>query len=244
MGKIVRDLECRIGSSCPRIEREVEGSWDIVGTHVPDPTLAPHERKIRVPDRALPELASLEIQDFGTWLQQNRRAPGDILRVQTLGAYEVESDGGDFAAYVQGLAGPSSPDREPFFQQLRDERARGMIWRDLTLVNGPLTDYQRYGFDWVCPDAVAAGQDIRVLDVAQMPQAGVLLRLGDFWVIEGEQVVLVRYDSEGHHLGEVAVEAQGAHGYIAAAEMAWSLGTPFTEWWAGHPEYRRVPRAA
>lgn len=244
MGKIVRDLECRIGSSCPRIEREVEGSWDIVGTHIPDPTLPSHERKIRVPDRAFPELGSLEIQDFGTWLQENRRAPGDILRIQTLDAYEVESDGGDFAAYVQGLAGPSSPDREPFFQQLRAERARGMIWRDLTLVNGPLTDYQRYGFDWVCSDAVAAGQDIRVLDLAQMPQAGVLLRLGDFWVIEEEQVVLVRYDTEGHHLGEVAVEAQGAHGYIAAAEMAWSLGTSFTEWWASHPEYRRVPRAA
>lgn len=58
MSKILRDMTCRIGSSCPRIEREVEGSWDIVGTHIPDPTLPPHERKIRVPDRVLPELTS------------------------------------------------------------------------------------------------------------------------------------------------------------------------------------------
>jgi hypothetical protein len=215
-----------------------------VGDLVPDDTLAPGEAKIRVPDRAFPELSDLEINDFGAWLAANRNAPGDILRIQTLPAYEVESDGGDFAAYVQGRPGPSSPDREPFFQQLEDERRQGMVWRDLTVVNGELTDYQRYGFDWVCPDAVAAGQDIRVLDVAQVPVAGTLLRLGDFWVIEGEQVVLVRYDQDYRHLGEVAVEAQSVHGYIAAAEMAWQLATPFTAWWAGQTGYRRVPRAA
>ncbi|MCW2900907.1 MAG: hypothetical protein JWO67_3172 [Streptosporangiaceae bacterium] len=248
MTKVLRDFSCRIGNTCPRIEQNVEGSYDIVGTNVPDGELPGHERKIRVPATMLPELAGLDIPDFNAWLEQHRKAPGDILRVQTLDSYEVESDGGDFAAYVQGRPGPTSPDREPFFQQLRDERAKGMTWRDLTVVNGPLTDYQRYGFDWVCEDAVAAGQDIRILDVAAQPAAAVLLRLGDFWVVEGDHVVLVQYDGENRHLGEVAVEDQAKHGYVAAAEMAWQLATPFATWWATaletHPEYRRTQRAA
>jgi hypothetical protein len=243
MVKILRDSQCRVGKTCPRIEK-VEGGFDIVGNTVPDPGIAGHESKVRVPDTLLPELTGLDIEDFEEWLAARRKAPGDMLRVQTLPAYEVVSDGGDFAAYVQGHPGPSSPEREPFFAELREERARGMIWRDLTVVNGPLTDYQRYGFDWVCPDAVEAGQDIRVLDVAVTPAGAALLRIGDFWVVEGDHVALVRYDEHGRHLGEVAVEAQSAHGYIAAAEMAWQLATPFSQWWENHPEYRRVPRAA
>lgn len=243
MKKIVlRDYECRIGSSCPEITR-AEGGYELVGKHIPDPSLPEDERRIFQPESMHPELARLEIEDFDAWLREHRKTPGDILRIQTLPAYEVESDGGDFAAYVQGLPGPSSPDREPFFAQLREERAKDMIWRDLTVVNGQLTDYQRYGFDWVCPDAVGAGQVIRVLDVAEVPAAAPLLRLGDFWVVEGEHVVLVRYDAQGRHLGEVEVEAQSRHGYIAAAEMAWALGTDFSKWWNDHPEYRRVPRA-
>jgi hypothetical protein len=231
-----------VGAVCPRIE-QVEGGFNIVGDYVDDQDVAPHERKVRVPNALLPELAHLDIPDWLTWLTDHRTAPSNTLHVQTLPSYEVVTDGGDFAAYVQGLPGPSSPDREPFFTQLREERAKGMVWRDLTVVNGPLTDYQRYGFDWVCADAVEAGQDIRVLDVAVTPAAAVLLRLGDFWVIEDE-VALVKYDDEYRFLGAVEVEAQGRHGYIAVAEMAWQLATPFTQWWAAHPEYRRVPRAA
>ncbi|MGH3857431.1 MAG: DUF6879 family protein [Pseudonocardiaceae bacterium] len=242
MTKVLR-TECRIGTSCPQIE-QTDGSYDIVGTNIPDATLPSHERKVRVPKTLLPELGALDIPDFAAWLEQHRKAPGDMLRVQTLDAYEVASDGGDFAGYLNGAPEPTSPDREPFFQQLRDERATGMIWRDLTVVNGPLTDYQRYGFEWVCPDAAKAGQDIRVLDVAEVPAAAVLRRIGDFWVVEGQHVVLVRYDHEDHHLGEVAVEDSSAHGYVAAAEMAWQLATPFTTWWAAHPEYRRGSRAA
>jgi hypothetical protein len=118
-----------------------------------------------------------------------------------------------------------------------------MIWRDLTVIDGPLTDYQRYGFEWVCEDAVAAGQDIRILDIAEVPATSILPRTGDFWVVEGEHVALVRYDTDGRHLGEVAVDNSCAHGYVAAAEIAWQLATPFTEWWTAHPEHRRASRA-
>ncbi len=99
-----------------------------MGTDIPDTTLPAHERKVRVPKTLLPEMGTLDIPDFNAWLEQHRKAPGDILRVQTLDAYEVASDGGDFAGYLDGAPEPTSPDRESFFQQLRDERANGMIW--------------------------------------------------------------------------------------------------------------------
>jgi hypothetical protein len=51
-------------------------------------------------------------------------------------------------------------------------------------------------------------------------------------------------DHYGVPQGLVEVGASGAGGFIAAGEMAWQLGTPFTEWWAAHPEYHREPTAA
>jgi hypothetical protein len=112
--KVLRNASCRVGNSCPRIE-QVDGSYDIVGTNVPDATLPDHERKVRVPNTMFPELGALDIPDFVAWLAEHRKTPGDMLRIQTLPAYEVESDGGDFAAYLNGAPAPTSPDREPFF---------------------------------------------------------------------------------------------------------------------------------
>ena len=66
-----------------------------------------------------------------------------------------------------------------------------------------------------------------------------LLLTGDYWVPEHEHVVLCRYDDQGRPLGLVRVEASGAHGYIAAADMAWRLATPFNSWWTAHPQYHR-----
>ncbi len=197
----------------------------------------------RVRGGTLPELAALDIADFEVWLAERRQAPGDMLRIQTLPAYSVPSDDADFAGYLDGAPEPTSPHREPFFQRLRDEAARGMTWRDLTLVDGPPSDYHRYGFEWVCPYSSEAGQVIRVLDVAEHPVAAALYRTGDFWVVEGQHVALVRYSPEGRHLGEVAVEESAAKGYVAAAEFAWAIGVPFDQWWAAHPEYRRATRA-
>lgn len=72
---------------------------------------------------------------------------------------------------------------------------------------------------------------------------GVLLRTGDFWVVEDRHVALVRYDQHGQHQGEVGVDDTAAAGYIAAATLAWDLATPFTEWYVAHPQYRRAMAA-
>ena len=168
MAKVLRDASCDVGTSCPRIDK-VDGGYDIVGTDIPDDTLPEHERKVRVPDTMLPELAVLDIPDFEAWLAERRRAPGDMLRIQTLESYAVASDDGDLAGYLNGAPVPTSKDREPFFQRLREEAAKGMVGRNLTLVNGHPSDYRRYGFEWVCPYSSEAGQQIRVLEWPSTP---------------------------------------------------------------------------
>lgn len=243
MIKVPRDAWCPLGKDCPRIKR-TEGGYDIVGTHIPDDGLPAHERKVRVPATMLPELGSLDIPDFEAWLTERRTSPGDMLRIQTLDRYGVPSDDADFVDYLDDAPEPTSPYREPFFQELRDGVAARMRWRNLHLIRQPLSDYLRYAFEWVYTYSAEAGQDIRVLDLDEHPAAAALQRTGDFWVVEHQHVALVRYDAEGRHQGEVAVEETSAAGYIAAAELAWSLGIPFNNWWTAHPQYRRASPAA
>ncbi|MDN5916854.1 MAG: hypothetical protein L0I76_17400 [Pseudonocardia sp.] len=243
MSKVLRDASCPIGKQCPEIAKGPSG-YEIVGTNIPDPRLPEHERRVVVPETMLPELGGLDIADFEAWLEERRRTPGDMLRIQTRGAYAVPSDDADFAGYLGDAPGPASEYREPFFQELRDDAAAGRVWRNLVVLDGPPTEYQRYANEWVYTYAVEAGQDVRILDLAEHPVARVLLRTGDFWVVEHQYVAVARYDEAGQHLGEVAVEDTSATGYIAAADLAWHLGTPFAAWHTAHPQYHRRHIAA
>ncbi|HET9256170.1 MAG TPA: hypothetical protein VFO16_13350 [Pseudonocardiaceae bacterium] len=74
MTKVLRDAYCPVGKDCPRIER-TDGGYDIVGTNVPDDSLAAHERKVHVPATMIPELGALDIPDFEVWLRDRRTSP-------------------------------------------------------------------------------------------------------------------------------------------------------------------------
>lgn len=114
-----------------------------------------------------------------------------------------------------------------------------------SVIRQPLSSYLRYAFEWVYTYSSEAGQDIRILNLnlnlKEHSAAAWLQRTGDFWVVEHQHVALVRYDDEGRHKGEVAVDDAAAAGYVAAAELAWQLGVPFNEWWAAHSQYRHKP---
>ena len=241
---ILRNYHCPVGPSCPVVER-VEGGIELVGEHRDDETLPAHERRIFVPGSMLPELADLGIPDIGAWLTRHRKAPGDIVRIQVQPAYAVPSDDEDYQRYLDGRPS-ANPYLEAYRLQLADERRQGMVWRNLVVFDGPPTDYQRYANEFVYRLTAddEHGQVVRVLDLADHPAARVLLRTGDFYVVEDQHVALMRYADTGGHQGAVQVDGNAAGGYIAAAEFAWELGTPFQRWYAAHPEYQRRLRAA
>lgn len=80
--------------------------------------------------------------------------------------------------------------------------------------------------------------------VAETPAGAALLSVGDFFVIDGEHAVRSHYDAGGSFLGAVAVGAADSDSYVALADLAWQLASPFTAWWAAHPQYHRATPAA
>lgn len=235
----IRVQSCGNGDECPALDRRPEGGIEVTGTRIDRPGLPDHEAVVLVPDATIPDAAALVVPNLGRYIADRHRT--DLLRVQTLDRYEVASDGADFERYLRGDAEPEAPGKQDWLAKLREDASNGKLRRNVHVVRAPLSAYLRYQFEWCYTYNVAAGQDIRILDVTTVP-AEPLLRVGDFTVVEHEHVVRSRYDSAGRFIG--AVEATADAGYGALAEIAWQLATPFSEWWLAHPEYHRGSRAA
>jgi hypothetical protein len=238
---------CPHDPHCPEVKRVEEGYLRITGWEPGQPRDEHHERDVDVPASLLPEVADLEIRDFVTYRARLARPGGDQLRIQTLRAYAVESDRDFFDRYHSGGPGPTAEELSGPAQYLADEARAGRTYRNLHVIDTRgdvgIGDYLRYAFEWGYQFNTAHGMDVRILDLADHPAAGVVQRMGDYWVLEGYHVVLCRYDAVGHNEGWVGVDDGGQRGYVAAAELAWSLSTPFSQWWATHPQYHRANAA-
>jgi hypothetical protein len=246
MNKVLRNVFCGTGPSCPTIERSDEGGIEMIGEVVEDPTLPENEARIHWTEsearRIATEFVGSDIPDLGDYLGERHRA--DLLRVQTLEYYGVPSDDEDYLRYVNGDATPISPYREPWYRQLRDDRAAGKIWRNVHIVNLPLNDYLRYQFEWCYAYNVRAGMDVRILDTTAYPEAARFFTARDFYVIDGLEAVEMRYTEDGTYVGAVSAPSASTNPYATVAELAWAMATPFDQWWAKHPEFHRDGRMA
>lgn len=163
------------------------------------------------------------------------------FRLETLDAYEVASDGSDFARWLAGEPAPTPQRKEPWLARLRSERDRGLYRSRVHVVESPLSDYLRYECEWSYLPNGEAGEDIRILDLSEVPlpadEHALFVQTGDFWLING-QTVRMDYDNRGQFVSAQVVR-DGQNHYHRAAEVAWDRAEPFRQWWDRHPTYHR-----
>jgi len=165
------------------------------------------------------------------------------FRLETLPAYEVATDGSDFARYLAGEPAPTPERKQPWLDRLRRDTAAGLrAWR-VHILTPPLSDYLRYECEWGYAPNAEAGEDIRILDLSEsrLPVADLG---GDFWVLDDHHVVLMRYDEHGRFVGADVASPSDVPAYRTARDVLWDAGEPFNTWWARHPEYHRQPMRA
>jgi hypothetical protein len=107
------------------------------------------------------------------------------------------------------------------------------------VLRAPLSDYDRYACEWGYAYNVPAGDDTRVLDLAERSMPAALVD-HDFWLVDHERTVRMHYDDAGHFLGATVVAAAELSQYQAARDAAWCAAESFTAWWDRHPEYHRA----
>ncbi|MGH3933171.1 MAG: DUF6879 family protein [Pseudonocardiaceae bacterium] len=185
----------------------------------------------------------LDLPALGAYLTQ--RHTRDLFRLETLAHYDAASDDEDYHRYLRGESAPTAAGKETWLGRLRTDTAAGRRWRRVHVVTPPLTDYLRYECEWGYTHNVAAGEDVRILDLSASPAgAEVLGVVGDFFVADEEHAVRMDYDEAGRFRGAVPVDPLVLAPYQAVAVTVWTLGVPFTTWWAQHPEYHRSGQAA
>lgn len=167
------------------------------------------------------------------------RPPAACFRLETLPVYDVPTDRGDFPRYLAGEPAPDMERKGRWLDFLRQQRQQGIDRHRVRVLRSPLSDYDRYACEWGYAYNVPAGDDTRILDLAErgLP-VGTLDH--DFWLVDHKDPVRVHYDDAGRFLGATVVDPVELDRYQAARDAAWHAAEPFDAWWSRHPEYHRV----
>lgn len=169
-----------------------------------------------------------------------------VFRLETLQAYEVAADGTDFRRYLDGATTWTVSRKQPWIDRLVADRAAGICRSRVRLVTRPITSYTRFECEWGYAPNVEAGEDVRILDLAEqvLPDVGVLATF-DWWLVTDrlgiDRVTVMEYDAAGQFVGATARPDGSAADFGAARSLLWAAAEPFGAWWSRHPELHRCP---
>ena len=173
------------------------------------------------------------------------------FRLETLQSYEVASDGSDYRRYLDGERTWTPERKQPWLDHLRSERDRGLYRHRVRIVTRPVTPYTRYECEWGYEPNVAAGEDVRVLDLGEYPLSVELTSTDwwrfDWWLIENvarERYVLgMSYEPDGQFrdawIADKGTDTPPVAAFVAIRNLLWSAAEPFTSWWSRHGELHR-----
>jgi hypothetical protein len=173
-------------------------------------------------------------------------ARNDLLRWETLPAYEVASDGTDYRRYLDGAAEPNWQRKQPWLDTLRAWADAGRARRRVRVIHDPITPYERYSSEWGYALNTRAGEIVRVIDLAEVqlpPELSAAMGM-DFWLIDGRDAVAMDYAPDGQFRGAQTVDPKHTPSYLTVAEVAWHVGREFDSWWEQHPQHHRSAHRA
>ena len=161
-------------------------------------------------------------------------AQSSVVRVETLPSYEItEQDRASWEAWQRGLPRPERSVLTDEYLRLdvAPAVARGVAWERIRLVSDELTDYERWELHAYRENA-AVGDRTWIVSRAQA-QKGYEIGVSDFWVIDGEHVVLQLYGASGDWQGNRLGSDQALRQARSAIERLRGLAVPLNEYLAG-----------
>jgi hypothetical protein len=165
------------------------------------------------------------------------------FRLETLDVYASSSDGGDVDRYLRGEDAPDPARKEPWLERLRSERAQGRLRQRVHVLASPIGGYMRYACEWGYAYNARAGEDIRILDLAERRRPAAVVE-HDFWLVDDQDVIVMRYDAGGRFTAAEMLALSELPRYQAARDAALAAAEPFAAWWRRHPEYYQANNQA
>lgn len=181
----------------------------------------------------------LTAQELGEYI--DTRLAQSAFRLERLDRYDVAADGDDFERFMRGEVAPRPERKQPWLERLRREAEAGILNQRVHVLRTPLTDYLRYECEWGYVPNAHAGEDIRILDLAEhdLPP-GVVDH--DFWLVDNTHAIRMHYDDSGQFIGAEPVDDPSLYQHSRAVLVA--DAEPFSAWWGRHCEEWREYRVA
>jgi Family of unknown function (DUF6879) len=162
-----------------------------------------------------------------------------VFRLETLQSYAGSGEDQELAAFAAGMPRPPAPSKSRWTGMLTANHHAGKIQQRVHVIAEPLTDYMRYELTWAYEPNADAGEDIRIIPVAEGQWPFDLPRL-DFWLFDSSVLYAMVYEPDGTWLGAEPVSdpervVQACHWRDAALYHS----TPWREYIASRPDLRR-----
>ena len=179
--------------------------------------------------------------ELGKYIDE--RLTKSAFRLELLDRYDAVSEREDFARFMRGEPIASLAQRRPWLDRLRAEAAAGILNQRVHVVQTPLTDYLRFECEWGYVYNADAGEDIRIIDLAEQDlPAG--LTDHDFWLVDDAHAIRMLYNGGGGFVGAEPADSADLRSYLGAWGAAVAASVPFFDWWNRHTEEWREHRRA
>ncbi len=164
------------------------------------------------------------------WSRYFRDFQRSAFRLELRQVYTMPGEADELRRFRAGEK-PPADHHYGWLDTMAAARAAGKTVRRVRVVRRPLTDYIRYEFEWGFVYNVAAGEDIRVLDLTDGP--GPVLPDHDFWLFDESTLVKLLYRSDGTQIGRELVADPDTDAYLSWRDAAWQEAVPFRDYRAG-----------
>ncbi|MFJ7089891.1 DUF6879 family protein [Streptomyces mirabilis] len=165
--------------------------------------------------------------DGDEWRAMFRGIQLEAWRLETLPQYLMPQEAAEIDAFRAGKRVDPLTYSSAYTEDLKQLRGEGKRKGRVHVVTRPLSEYLRFEFSRYYAPHVAAGEDIRILDVTgrENPLQGVR----DFWLFDRSTVVLMHYEGDGKQISRELFTGDTAP-YIEAQRTAEAEAVPFLEY--------------
>lgn len=167
--------------------------------------------------------------DGDQWQRRLHGFERSAFRLETLPQYLVPQESDELRRFLAGEEPPEGL-RAGWCEKVAAHIAAGKVMQRVHVLTSPLSDYLRYEFAWGYALTVEAGEDIRILDLAERPDPG--LPDEDFWLFDDRVVVRMLYEPDGTQIGRELVDDPDLDTYRRWKQLALDHSVPFTRYYA------------
>ncbi|GAB2704604.1 DUF6879 family protein [Kitasatospora kifunensis] len=148
------------------------------------------------------------------------------FKMETRDRYNVDGERAEYQAFLDGADMPEEWEDSPW---VRSMTAAGKSLRRVHVLRSPLSDYLRFELGWGYVGNTRAGEDIRIIDLAEVTVPG--LPDHDFWIFDDSRVYRMHYGDEDEFLGAEPLSEDLLPQYLAYLDTSWQHAIPYAEYW-------------